>query len=58
MSVPGLKLVFNAFGSLAERPLRTLLTMIGIIIGVAAVYTMLAIGEGTQKKILESLDGT
>lgn len=58
MSIPGLRLIFNALGSLAERPLRTLLTMIGIIIGVAAVYTMLAIGEGTQKKILESLDGT
>ncbi|GLQ22450.1 multidrug ABC transporter substrate-binding protein [Algimonas ampicilliniresistens] len=58
MAVPGLRLVFNAFGSLAERPMRTLLTMLGIIIGVAAVYTMLAIGEGTQKKILESLDGT
>ncbi|MEL6687596.1 MAG: ABC transporter permease [Pseudomonadota bacterium] len=53
-----IKLILNAFSSLMERPLRTLLTMLGIIIGVAAVYTMLAIGEGTQKKILESLDGT
>lgn len=43
-------------GSLLERPFRTLLTMLGIIIGVAAVFAMLSIGEGTQKKILESID--
>jgi len=57
MSIPGFRLLRNAFGSLAEHPLRTLLTMLGIIIGVAAVYAMLAIGEGAEKKILESLDG-
>lgn len=45
-----------AMASLLERPLRTLLTMLGIIIGVAAVFTMLSIGEGTQKKILENID--
>lgn len=57
MTLPGFRLVRNAFGSLLEHPLRTLLTMLGIIIGVAAVYVMLAIGEGAEKKILESLDG-
>lgn len=57
MAIPGFRLLRNAFGSLAEHPLRTLLTMLGIIIGVAAVYAMLAIGEGAEKKILESLDG-
>jgi putative ABC transport system permease protein len=57
MTLPGFRLLRNAFGSLAEHPLRTLLTMLGIIIGVAAVYAMLAIGEGAEKKILESLDG-
>ncbi|MGB6230234.1 MAG: ABC transporter permease [Litorimonas sp.] len=53
-----LRLIGNAFSSLMEHPLRTVLTMLGIIIGVAAVYVMLAIGEGAEKKILESLDGT
>ena len=43
-------------GSQLERPFRTLLTMLGIVIGVAAVFAMLSIGEGTQKKILESID--
>ncbi|MEM9599499.1 MAG: ABC transporter permease, partial [Pseudomonadota bacterium] len=57
MTVPGFRLMRNAFGSLLEHPLRTLLTMLGIIIGVAAVYVMLAIGEGAERKILESLDG-
>ena len=33
-----------AFTSLTERPSRTILTSLGIIIGVAAVFAMLAIG--------------
>ncbi|MFA6807338.1 MAG: ABC transporter permease, partial [Bacteroidales bacterium] len=31
--------------------MRTLLTMLGIIIGVASVITMLAIGEGSKESI-------
>lgn len=34
---------------------RSILTMLGIIIGVAAVITMLAVGAGTQKSIRESI---
>jgi macrolide export ATP-binding/permease protein macB len=34
---------------------RTLLTMLGIIIGVGSVITMLAIGEGSKKSIKESI---
>ena len=34
---------------------RTLLTMLGIIIGVASVIAMLAIGEGSKKSIQESI---
>jgi putative ABC transport system permease protein len=56
MRVPGLILLASATGSLMERPLRTFLTMLGIIIGVAAVFTMLSIGEGARKKILENID--
>lgn len=56
MRIPGLTMLGLAMGSLLERPFRTLLTMLGIIIGVAAVFAMLSIGEGTQKKILESID--
>ena len=34
---------------------RTLLTMLGIIIGVGSVITMLAIGEGSKKSIKENI---
>ncbi|MEO0451274.1 MAG: ABC transporter permease [Pseudomonadota bacterium] len=45
-----------ATGSLLERPFRTVLTMLGIVIGVAAVFAMLSIGEGSRQKILENID--
>lgn len=45
-----------AFTSIIEHPLRSLLTSLGIIIGVATVYAMLALGDMTQKKVEESLD--
>lgn len=35
---------------------RTLLTALGIIFGVAAVITMLAIGKGAEKEILDQLE--
>ena len=34
---------------------RTFLTMLGVIIGVASVVTMLAIGEGSQKSMMQSM---
>lgn len=45
-----------AASSIIERPLRSLLTSLGIIIGVAAVYAMLALGEGAKKQVEESLN--
>lgn len=45
-----------AFGSIIERPLRSLLTSLGIIIGVATVYAMLALGDGAKKKVEDSLN--
>ncbi|MDD2684320.1 MAG: ABC transporter permease, partial [Candidatus Cloacimonetes bacterium] len=50
MSVLGI--IRIAFKSLARNKTRTFLTMLGIIIGVAAVITMLAIGQGA-KQIVE-----
>ncbi len=40
-----------AIRSLAKNKMRTFLTMLGIIIGVASVITMLAIGEGSRESI-------
>ncbi|ATO57953.1 MacB family efflux pump subunit [Bartonella sp. 1-1C] len=35
--------------------MRTFLTMLGMIIGISSVVAMIALGNGTQKKILENL---
>ncbi len=40
-----------AWRAISRNKLRTFLTMLGIIIGVAAVITMIAIGEGSKKSI-------
>ena len=40
-----------AYRSLSKNKVRSLLTMLGIIIGVASVITMLAIGQGSKDSI-------
>lgn len=40
-----------ALRALANNKLRGFLTMLGIIIGVASVITMLAIGQGSKRSI-------
>lgn len=44
-----------AYYSLTKNKLRTFLTMLGIIIGVASVIAMLAIGEGSKQNIQSSI---
>lgn len=46
----------DALKNLATNPLRTGLTMLGVIIGVAAVIAMTAIVEGGQRKLVESIE--
>ncbi|MED5331880.1 MAG: ATP-binding cassette domain-containing protein, partial [Pseudomonadota bacterium] len=45
-----------AFTALRMNWFRTLLTLLGIIIGVAAVVTMMAIGEGGKQQVLERIE--
>ncbi len=45
----------SALGSLRANKLRSALTALGIIIGVAAVITMLAVGEGARERVSEQL---
>ncbi len=45
-----------AWRALLRNKLRSLLTMLGIIIGVAAVIAMLSIGNGAQAAISESIN--
>ena len=44
-----------ALGSLTANKLRTLLTALGIIIGVASVVALMAIGQGSQASITASI---
>ena len=44
-----------AIRALVRNKLRAILTMLGIIIGVASVIAMLAIGEGTKKNIQDQM---
>jgi len=46
-----LNLLKIAFKAIVLNKMRTLLTMLGIIIGVASVIAMLAIGEGSKESI-------
>lgn len=46
---------YVAFDAVIANKVRSLLTALGIIFGVAAVIAMLAIGNGAQKEILEQI---
>ena len=43
--------------ALANNKMRAFLTMLGIIIGVASVITMIAIGQGAKKSIQDQISG-
>lgn len=47
--------VVIAFESILANKLKSILTALGIIFGVAAVISMLAIGNGAQQEILEQI---
>jgi len=47
----------SALRALAANTLRSILTMLGIIIGVAAVITMIAVGSGATARVQEQMKG-
>jgi putative ABC transport system permease protein len=49
--------VRSAWRALTTNLLRSMLTMLGIIIGVAAVITTIAIGNGAQQRVAEQIKG-
>src|ERR1700730_17701226 len=54
-----LLMVFRiAFKALGRNKMRTALTMLGMIIGVAAVITMVALGTGAQTSIEAQIQAT
>ncbi|MDP2360781.1 MAG: ABC transporter permease [bacterium] len=49
-------LIRIAVRSILKNKMRTLLTMLGIIIGVAAVIVMVAVGQGARQQIQQRID--
>lgn len=52
-----LQIVNEAWNSLNSNKMRSILTTLGIVIGVAAVIAMIAIGTGAQDTILNQISG-
>ncbi|HEX7973358.1 MAG TPA: ABC transporter permease [Anaerolineales bacterium] len=50
--------LLEAFESLSANKLRSMLTVLGIVIGVAAVIAMLSIGRGAQASITSQIEST
>jgi len=48
--------VLMAWGSVRAHPLRTLLTVLGVLIGVASVTVLVAIGQGSTRQIEKQLE--
>ena len=53
----GVAALRSAWRALASNALRSLLTMLGIVIGVAAVITMVAVGRGATDRVQEQMKG-
>ena len=51
------EIILVALGALRANKMRSFLTMLGIVIGVAAVIAMVAIGKGAQNSISERIAG-
>lgn len=50
-----LNLISIALRAISRNKMRTFLTMLGIIIGVASVISMLAIGQGSKESIEQQI---
>jgi macrolide transport system ATP-binding/permease protein len=61
--VISLRVIFDRFGAalnmawraMSANRMRTLLTMLGVVIGITSVVSIVAIGEGAKRKILQSI---
>ena len=52
-----LQLSLVALHSLVQQKIRTMLTMLGVIIGVGAVIVMVSIGEGAKRSVADRIQG-
>jgi putative ABC transport system permease protein len=46
-----------AFGGIVSNKMRSFLTMLGVIIGVAAVITLVSVGTGATQNVSEQIEG-
>jgi putative ABC transport system permease protein len=51
-----LSLIGSVWIGLSTHKLRSFLTILGVVIGVASVITLMSIGEGSQQTILENIE--
>jgi putative ABC transport system permease protein len=51
------ELVRFALGAIVAHPMRSVLTSLGVVIGVAAVVMMTSIGLGAQKRVTDAISG-
>ena len=49
------EIIVVAMGAIRANVLRSILTTLGIVIGVAAVITMVALGEGAQRRVEQQI---
>jgi putative ABC transport system permease protein len=56
-SLLSVEIIRVAMAAIRANALRSVLTTLGIIIGVAAVITMVSLGEGAQQQIQERIEG-
>ncbi|MGD2044977.1 MAG: ABC transporter permease [Gemmatimonadota bacterium] len=50
------EIIMVAMGAVRANLLRSVLTTLGIVIGIAAVITMVALGEGAQQQVQEEIN--
>jgi len=50
------EIIMVAMGAVRANLLRSILTTLGIVIGIAAVITMVALGEGAQRQVQEEIN--
>ncbi len=51
------ELILESLRTLCRHKLRSTLTLLGVIFGVAAVIAMMAVGEGAQRTVLQEISG-
>jgi ABC-type lipoprotein release transport system permease subunit len=50
-------LLRTSFGNLGRHPVRTVLSAIGVTVGILTIVTMVSLGVGVQKEILQQFQG-